>query len=112
MNAVSSEKQLLAFIDARGGCGKTFLLNSILSGVRGSSPGGCVALAMATTGIAANPLELERTFHSRLKATLTPTEDSTLQVTQTCSLVGKAFCWQAIFANACQLFQVPIEQQQ
>ena len=86
MGAVSSEKQLLAFIDARGGCGKTYLLNSILSGVRSSSSGGCVALAMATTGIAANLLELGRTFHSKLKATLTPTEDSTLQISAQSSL--------------------------
>ena len=43
-------------------------------------PGGCVVLAMATTGIAANLLDLGRTFHSRLKAPLDPTEDSTLQI--------------------------------
>ena len=45
-----------------------------------------MALAMATTGIAANLLELGRTFHSRLKATLTPTEDSTLQISAQSSL--------------------------
>ena len=86
LGAVSKEQQLLAFVDARGGCGKTFLLNAILSGVRSSSQGGCVALAMATTGIAANLLDLGRTFHSRLKATLTPTEDSTLQISAQSSL--------------------------
>ena len=80
MDAVRNKQQLLAFIDARGGCGKTFLLNAILSGVRISEEGGCVALAMATTGIAANLLELGRTFHSRLKASLSPTEESTLQI--------------------------------
>ena len=41
---------------------------------------GCVALAMGTTGIAANLLDLGRTFHSRLKAPLNPTEESTLQI--------------------------------
>ena len=35
---------------------------------------------MGTTGIAANLLHLGRTFHSRMKAPLTPTEDSTLQI--------------------------------
>ena len=35
---------------------------------------------MATTGIAANLLDLGRTFHSRMKAPLTPTEDSTLGI--------------------------------
>ena len=80
MEAVRQQKSLLAFIDARGGCGKTFLLNAILSSVRGLEPTGCVALAMATTGIAANLLKLGRTYHSRLKAPLTPSEDSVLQI--------------------------------
>jgi len=80
MNAVTQESQLLIFIDARGGCGKTFLLNTILSAVR-STDGGSIALAMATTGIAANLLTLGRTFHSRLKAPLMPSEESTLNIT-------------------------------
>ena len=80
MNAVQDNSQILVFIDARGGCGKTYLLNTILSAVRTLEPGGCTALAMATTGIAANLLELGRTFHSRLKAPLTPAEDSTLHI--------------------------------
>ena len=66
IEAVRSRKSLWAFIDARGGCGKTFLINAILGAVRSLEPGGCVALAMATTGIAANLLQLGRTFHSRL----------------------------------------------
>ena len=86
LEAVSKGEQLLAFVDARGGCGKTFLLNAILSAVRSSDKDGCVALAMATTGIAANLLDLGRTFHSRLKATLTPTEESTLQINAQSSL--------------------------
>ena len=86
MNAVRKEQSLSLFIDARGGCGKTFLLNAILSAVRSLEPSGCVALATATTGIAANLLELGRTYHSRLKAPLTPTEDSTLQISAQSSL--------------------------
>ena len=62
--AVQEKEQLLAFINARGGCGKTFLTNDILAMVRSMEPGGCVALATATTGIAANLLDLGRTFHS------------------------------------------------
>ena len=46
----------------------------------------CVALAMATTGIAANLLKLGRTFHSRLKAPLTASEDSMLQISAQSSL--------------------------
>ena len=63
MNAVQKEYSLACFIDARGGCGKTYLINSILAAVRCYKPRGCVALAMATTGIAANLLHLGRTFH-------------------------------------------------
>ena len=80
IEAVKQNQSLWTFIDARGGCGKTFLLNAILAAVRSMEPGGCVALAMATTGIAANLLKLGRTFHSRLKAPLNPTEESLLQI--------------------------------
>ena len=86
LDAVRQEKSMWAFIDARGGCGKTFLLNAILSAVRSLEPGGCVALAMATTGIAANLLTLGRTYHSRLKAPLTPNEESMLQISAQSSL--------------------------
>ena len=86
MDAVREEKPLLAFIDARGGCGKTFLLNAILRGVRSHESGGCVALAMGTTGIAANLLDLGRTFHSRMKAPLTPAKDSMLGISGQSSL--------------------------
>ena len=79
-NAVSNGEPLQIFISARGGCGKTFILNSILDAVRSSEPGGCVALAMATTGIAAQLLSLGRTFHSRLKPDPDPKEDGTLNI--------------------------------
>ena len=80
MKAVKDETQLLLFVDARAGCGKTFVSNLVLDAVRSLETGGCVALAMATTGIAANLLHMGRTFHSRMKAPLTPTEESTLQI--------------------------------
>ena len=86
LSAVRDETPLQAFIDARGGCGKTYLLNAILAAVRSLEPGGCTALAMATTGIAANLLELGRTFHSRMKAPLTAAEDSTLAISGQSSL--------------------------
>ena len=50
MEAVRQEESLQLFVSARGGCGKTFLLNAILDAVRSLEAGGCVALAMATTG--------------------------------------------------------------
>ena len=80
LTAVVEEQPLQLFIDARGGCGKTYVLNAVLTAVRGLEPGGCVALATGTTGIAANLLRLGRTFHSRLKAPLTPTEESTFAI--------------------------------
>ena len=67
LEAVKQKQAFSAFIDARGGCGKTYLLKAI---VRYLENDGCVALEMATTGIAANLLPLGRTFHSRLKAPL------------------------------------------
>ena len=70
MDSVARKLPLQLFIDARGGCGKTFTLEAILAGVRSSEPGGAVALAMATTGLAANLLPLGRTFHSRMKVIL------------------------------------------
>ena len=80
MEAVKNQTSLQVFLSARGGCGKTYLLNAILDSVRSLEPGGCVALAMATTGIAAGLLKLGRTFHSRLKAPLTADENSTLNI--------------------------------
>ena len=47
---------------------------------------GCVALAMRTIGIAAQLLDLGRTFHSRMKAPLEPDENSTLNITAQSSL--------------------------
>ncbi len=81
MDAVKNCKPLCIFLSARGGCGKTYLLNAILDSVRTLEEGGCVALAMATTGIAGNLLKLGRTFHSRMKAPLDPDETSTLRIT-------------------------------
>ena len=53
------------FLDAPGGTGKTFLFNAILEDTRAD---GKVALAVASSGIAALLLELGRTMHSRFKA--------------------------------------------
>ena len=80
LDAVNNDKELCLYIRAPGGCGKTYLLNTILSSAR-TKNGGSTALAMATTGIAANLLSGGRTFHSRAKAPLTPTAESTLQIT-------------------------------
>ena len=80
MEHVNAGKPFQAFINARGGSGKTYLLNTILAAIRSRKPGGCVALAMATTGIAAVLLSQGRTLHSRLKLPLDLNEHSTLQI--------------------------------
>ena len=79
MHSIEKERPLLLFIDARGGTGKTFLLNAILAAVR-SQESGSIALATGTTGIASNLLHLGRTFHSRFVAPLSPTEESVCRI--------------------------------
>ena len=67
--AIMKGDSTAVFIDARGGTGKTFVLNAILAAVRILEEGS-IALAVGATGIAANLLHLGRTFHSRFKAPL------------------------------------------
>ena len=64
MSSVHAKVPQSVFIDARGGTGKTFVLNAVLAAVR-SIDGGSVALAVGATGIAANLLMFGRTLHSR-----------------------------------------------
>ena len=78
IEAVKSKRGKCIFIKARGGCGKTFLLNGLLATVRSLEVGGCVALATATTGKAARHLLKGRTFHSRFKAPLMLSDDCKL----------------------------------
>ena len=80
VSAVINKTPLRLYINAKGGCGKTFILNGILKKVRSLEGGGCVALAMATTGIAAILLAKGRTFHSRMKAPLNPDDESMLRI--------------------------------
>ena len=60
----SEESKRLFFINAPGGYGKTFLLETVLSTVRSVSK---IALAVASTGIAAELLEGGRTAYSCFK---------------------------------------------
>ena len=80
IEAVKSKKGKCIFIKARGGCGKTFLLNGLLATVRSLEVGGCVALATATTGKAARHLLKGRTFHSRFKAPLILSDNCKLRI--------------------------------
>ena len=58
----------------------------MLKPVRSYEDGGCVALAMGTTGIAAELLNLGRTFHSRMKAPKNPTAESMLNISNQSNL--------------------------
>lgn len=61
------------FLDGPGGSGKTYLYKLLLSTVRAA---GNIALATASTGIAANLLEGGRTYHSQFKIPIPLFEDS------------------------------------
>lgn len=67
MQRVTNGNGGLFFLDAPGGTGKTFLINLILASVRMQS---CIALAVASSGIASTLLDGGRTAHSALKLPL------------------------------------------
>ena len=73
------QRPICVFIDARGGTGKTNVLNGLLAAVQ-IMEGGSIALAVGSTGIAANPLHLGRTFHSRFKVPLNVNCDSVCNI--------------------------------
>ena len=76
--AVQDQRALALFMDAPGGTGKTFTLNTLLAVVRSQN---LVALAVAFSGIAATLLDNGRTFHSRFKAPLRPDETAVFNIT-------------------------------
>ena len=67
LRTVASDAGGLYFVDAPGGTGKTFLMTVLLAKIR--SEGG-IALAIASSGIAATLLDGGRTAHSALKLPL------------------------------------------
>ena len=73
-------EQVLAFVNARGGTGKIYLLNAILAFARSYRSVVSPALAVATSGIAATQLSNGRTFHSCFKAPLCILEHSVLDI--------------------------------
>ena len=97
VSAVSEKASLCLFVDARGGTGKTYVLNGILSAVR-IIDGGSVALAVGSTGIAANLLHLGRTLHSRFKVPLNIHSESICNIDVQSTLaklicMAKAIVW-------------------
>jgi len=73
LESVTNNQGHLFFIHAAGGCGKTFLCNTIAAEVRRR---GQVALCVASSGIAALLLDRGRTSHSHFKIPLSIHEDS------------------------------------
>ena len=69
----SNEIKQIFFIDAPGGYGKTFLLETVISMVQSV---GKIALAVASSGIAAELLEGGRTAHSRFKIPIPISDES------------------------------------
>ena len=67
MQAVNSDAGGFYFLDAPGGTGKTFLISLLLATIRSQNK---IALALASSGIAATLLDGGRTAHSALKLPL------------------------------------------
>ncbi|XP_039483119.1 uncharacterized protein LOC120446291 isoform X2 [Drosophila santomea] len=67
MLAVAAEQDGFFFLDAPGGTGKTFLISLILAKIRSQQK---IALAVASSGIAATLLDGGRTAHSTFKLPL------------------------------------------
>jgi len=76
-HAVDADEGGLFFIDGPGGTGKTFLQNTVLAQQRLQNR---VALAVATSGIAATLLSGGTTAHSRFKIPIDVDEDSTCSI--------------------------------
>jgi len=74
---VRAGRQSSIFLEAPAGTGKTYCLNTLIAAVRGD---GKIAVAVATSGIAAILLLGGRTFHSRFKAPLRLTPDTRFNV--------------------------------
>ncbi|KAL7585682.1 uncharacterized protein LOC111884514 [Lactuca sativa] len=67
------------FIDGPGGTGKTFLYKALLANIRAR---GLIALATATSGVAANNMPGGRTTHSRFGIPLNLDNDSMSKITK------------------------------
>ncbi|XP_075654860.1 uncharacterized protein LOC142625034 [Castanea sativa] len=79
MIIIDRKENMIFFIDGPGGMGKTFLYRTILATLRKA---GHIAIATATSGIAATLLPGGRTAHSRFKIPLTPDASSTCSISK------------------------------
>ena len=76
-------EQRAFFIDGPGGTGKTFLYNTLLAKIRSQ---GQIALAKASSGIAALLLQGGRTVHSRMKVPISLNEQSVCNISKQTAL--------------------------
>ena len=79
----NTTKQKVFFVDGPEGTGKTFLFNMLLARTRRSFG---IALAVASSGIAALLLTEGKTAHSRFKIPLKITETTTLNISKQSNL--------------------------
>ncbi len=89
MEAVTLERGGMFFVYGHGGTGKTYLYRTILSAIRSK---GKIALAVASSGIAALLLPGGRTAHSRFHIPINVNDDSTCDIkqrSQTAKLLSK-----------------------
>ena len=77
-DSIEASKQLLLFLDAPGGTGKTYTLNVILKALRVK---GYSAVAVATSALAATLLEGGKTAHSAFRIPLNAGDDATSWIT-------------------------------
>lgn len=85
IHAVLNHEGGVYFLDGPGGCGKTFLYNTLLQRVR-STKG--IALSVASSGIAAELIDGGRTAHSMFKIPIPVQKDSTCNISRG-SALGK-----------------------
>lgn len=101
-SSIERDEQALFFIDGLGGTGKTYLYRVVLAFIRSA---GYIALATATSGIAATILAGGRTTHSRFKIPLNVDASSICSVSKQSELadllkICKAIIWdEASMAN-------------
>ena len=79
MHSVNNNSGKIIFVHSAGGCGKTFLCNTIAAAVRAE---GKIALCVASSGIASLLLEGGRTAHSTFKIPLQLNDTSTCSISR------------------------------
>ena len=77
MDSVNNNRGKILFLHSAGGCGKTFVANTIAAAVRAQ---GKIALSVASSGIAALLLAGGRTAHSMFKIPIELDEASTCRI--------------------------------